>query len=70
MKISQLQTKTILKKFKHYLKIHQQGQMDYATFCKHCAETGVEKWIVNLNIMTCTYYGKDGNELLVEHIPQ
>jgi uncharacterized protein YbcV (DUF1398 family) len=29
--------------FKHYLKIHQQGQTDYPGFCQHPAETGVDK---------------------------
>lgn len=55
--------------FKHYLKIHQQGETDYLTFCRHCAETGIEKWIVTLDAMTCTYYDKAGNEILVESIP-
>ncbi len=57
-------------KFKHYLSIHQQGETDYPAFCKHCAETGIEKWIVSLNKMTCIYYDKVGNEILVEAIPQ
>lgn len=57
-------------KFKHYLSIHQQGTTDYFTFCKHCAETGIEKWIASLNKMTCIYYDKAGNEILVETIPQ
>jgi uncharacterized protein YbcV (DUF1398 family) len=57
-------------KFRHYLKIHQQGETDYLTFCKHCAETGIEKWFVCLDKMTCTYYDKAGNEILVEQIPQ
>ncbi len=57
-------------KFKHYLSIHQKGETDYFTFCKHCAETGIEKWIVSLNKMTCTYYDKKENEILVETIPQ
>ncbi len=56
--------------FEHYLKIHQQGETDYSTFCRHCAETGIEKWIVSLEKMTCTYYGKAGNEILKEQIPQ
>ena len=56
-------------KFNHYLKIHQQGKTDYLTFCKDCAETGIEKWFVCLNSMTCTYYDKAGNEILVEQIP-
>ena len=56
--------------FKARLKEHQQGMTDYFTFCKDCAETGIEKWIVNLNQMTCIYYDKIGTEILVEQIPQ
>ena len=56
--------------FNHYLKIHQQGQTDYITFCKHCAETGVKKWIVNLYNLTCTYYDQTDNEILTEKIPE
>ncbi len=56
-------------KFKNYLKIHQQGQTNYQTFCHHCAETGIEKWFVDLNKMTCTYYDKAGNTILLENIP-
>ncbi|MEQ6119409.1 DUF1398 family protein [Reichenbachiella sp. MALMAid0571] len=56
-------------KFNHYLKIHQKGETDYFTFCTHCAETGIEKWIVNLNKMTCTYYDKAENEILIENVP-
>lgn len=57
-------------KFTAYLKSHQQGQTDYYTFCKHCAETGIEKWFVCLDKMTCTCYDKSGNEVLVENVPQ
>lgn len=57
-------------KFKVYLKSHQQGQTDYLTFCIQAAETGVEKWVVLLHEMTCTYYDKTGNKVLVENIPQ
>ncbi len=56
--------------FKARLKEHQQGKTDYFTFCKDCAETGIEKWIVNLHHMTCIYYDKIGIEILVEQIPQ
>ena len=55
--------------FCHYLKIHQQGETDYFTFCKHCALTGIEKWVVNLDAMSCTYFDKSGTEILVEKIP-
>lgn len=57
------------RQFVNYLKIHQKGETDYLTFCKHCAETGIEKWVVNLDKMTCTYYDKAENEILVENIP-
>lgn len=56
-------------KFSHYLGIHQQGKTDYFTFCKDCAETGIEKWFVCLDAMTCTYYDKAGKQILVEQIP-
>jgi len=55
--------------FKNYLKIHQQGQTDYPTFCRHSAETGVEKWTLDFTRMTCTYLDKKGNEMLIEKIP-
>jgi uncharacterized protein YbcV (DUF1398 family) len=55
--------------FKTQLKNHQEGKTDYFTFCKDCAETGIEKWVVSLDKMTCIYYDKIGNEILVEQIP-
>jgi uncharacterized protein YbcV (DUF1398 family) len=57
-------------KFKTQLKEHQQGKTDYFTFCKDCAAAGIEKWVVNLDEMTCTYYDKIGNAILVEQIPE
>ena len=55
--------------FRHYLKIHQQGQTDYPTFCQHSAETGVEKWTVDLKAMTCSYFDCSWQIMLVEEIP-
>jgi uncharacterized protein YbcV (DUF1398 family) len=55
--------------FLHYLKIHQQGHTDYPTFCRHSAETGVEKWTVDMEHMTCTYYDKASGSMLQEKIP-
>src|SRR5690349_975027 len=57
------------KSFRHYLKIHQQGATDYPTFCRHSAETGIEKWTVDMASMTCTYYDKGNNKMLEEKIP-
>ena len=56
-------------RFTHYLKIHQQAQTDYPTFCKHSAETGVEKWTVDMKEMTCTYYDKADRKIFEESIP-
>lgn len=58
-----------LEQFKTRLKLHQQGGTDYLTFCSDCAENGVEGWNIDLNAMTCTYFDKEENEILVEQIP-
>jgi uncharacterized protein YbcV (DUF1398 family) len=57
-------------KLKHALSIHQQGQTDYPTFCRHAADAGVEKWTTHMVDMTVTYFDKHGNALIVESIPQ
>jgi uncharacterized protein YbcV (DUF1398 family) len=57
-------------KFIQYLKMHQRGETDYLTFCKHCAETGVEKWFVDLDEYACRYFDISGNEVLVEVVPR
>lgn len=51
------------------LKIHQAGETDYMTFCRQAADAGVEKWVTDINHMTCTYYDIAGNALVVEDIP-
>jgi len=56
--------------FKSDLKAHQQGKTDYLTFCNICARLGIDKWVVSMDKLTCTYYDKAGNEILVETIPQ
>lgn len=56
--------------FKAELVAHQQGKTDYLTFIRMCATTGIEKWEICIDKMTCTYFDKAGNEILVEIIPQ
>ena len=58
-----------VEQFKSDLKAHQQGNTDYMTFLNDCAKSGVEKWIVVMDKMTCSYYDKVGNEMVVEVIP-
>lgn len=54
--------------FIKYLKAHQKGQSTFLEFCSQSAETGVEKWVVDTAKMTCTYYDKTGDIMLVEAI--
>jgi uncharacterized protein YbcV (DUF1398 family) len=56
--------------FKADLKAHQDGKTDYPTFCNDAAKSGIEKWTVCMDEMTCTYYDKAGNKILIEEIPQ
>lgn len=55
-------------KLQHALKIHQQGETDYFTFCKQAADAGVEKWVIDLHKMTCTYLDTEQNKLVQEKI--
>lgn len=56
-------------RFKADLKTHQQGGSDYMTFSAQAAASGIEKWAVCLEKMTCTYYDTKGDTVLVETIP-
>uniref|UniRef100_UPI00404784A0 DUF1398 domain-containing protein n=1 Tax=Roseivirga sp. TaxID=1964215 RepID=UPI00404784A0 len=56
--------------FKAELLAHQQGKTDYLTFIKMCATVGIEKWAIRMDEMTCTYFDKAGNEILLEQIPE
>ena len=63
-------SETDSEKFIHYLKDHQLGLSDFKTFCKQAAEAGVDRWDVDINDMTCTYYDKAGKKILEENIPR
>lgn len=56
--------------FKTELIAHQQGKTDFLTFIKMCASFGVDKWVISMDKMKCTYFDKSGNVILVEQIPQ
>ncbi len=49
-----------VEEFKAELLAHQQGKTDYLTFIEMCAETGIEKWEICMDKMTCTYFDKGG----------
>ena len=56
-------------KFLADLRNHQQGNTDFFQFCKDCADSGVFKWIVDLEAKTCTYYDCEGTTVFKEQIP-
>ena len=66
IKIADQSDKTL---FQKDLKEHQQGNTNYSTFCADCARTGVERWVVDTIKLTCSYFDKSGEEILVESIP-
>lgn len=56
--------------FKKGLREHQEGKSDYMGFCRMCAETGVEKWVVSMGEMTCTYFDVKEGMMVEERIPE
>lgn len=66
IKVADSQNKEL---FIEFLVKHQQGETDYLTFCNHSAQCGIAKWRVDIMEMTCTYFDKLENEILIEKIP-
>jgi uncharacterized protein YbcV (DUF1398 family) len=56
--------------FTERLKLHQSGGTDYMTFCRDCAENGIEKWTLDMSAHTCTYYDTSGIPTHTEHFPE
>jgi uncharacterized protein YbcV (DUF1398 family) len=55
-------------KFLEHLTLHSQHKTSYLEMSKGLAESGIEKWIVDMNRMTMSYVDRAGNEMLVEAI--
>ena len=56
-------------KFLEDLRNHQQGNTDFFQLCKDCADSGIFKWLVDLDAKTCTYYDSAGTAVFEEKIP-
>ena len=54
--------------FLEHLRRHEQRQTTYLEMSRGLAESGIEKWTVDTNSMTMTFYDKAGGEMLVEQI--
>ena len=59
-----------LESLKRIIAEHQRGRSDYPTLCRLVGEVGVEKWVCDLDAMTCSYFDKSGNLMHVELIPE
>jgi uncharacterized protein YbcV (DUF1398 family) len=57
-------------RFLEQLRLHQSGGTDYMTFCQDCANSGVEKWTLDMSLHTCTYYDRGGNQIHTENFPE
>jgi len=51
-----------------HLDLHTQGKSSYLEMSEGLADSGVEKWTVDINKMTMVFYDKQENELLVEKV--
>ena len=51
-------------KFIAGLKAHQLSKTDFLSFIQMCATIDVEKWKICMEKMTCTYYDKEGKEVI------
>lgn len=49
---------------------HQQGGSDYPTICNEARAAGVQRWVVDTEAMTCTYFTPSGEVVLLERIPE
>lgn len=58
-----------IEKFKKLLKEQKDGNTHYLSFCRHAAASGVERWTVDTNTMTCTFFDKKGNTVIKESVP-
>ncbi|WP_073401532.1 DUF1398 domain-containing protein [Mucilaginibacter sp. OK098] len=54
--------------FLRHLSLHEERKTNYMTMSRGLAESGIEKWTVDTNAVTISYYDKKGNRLLAESI--
>lgn len=69
IRVEKVADSTATEQFKNRLRLHQAGKTDFLTFCNDTAAAGGEKWIVDIEAMTCTYYTSKNEVLFSEAIP-
>jgi uncharacterized protein YbcV (DUF1398 family) len=64
-----IRSEVLVSEFEDQLRLHQKGGTTFFQFCEDCAGTGVDRWVVDLDGLTCTYFSLDGTAVVVEKIP-
>ncbi|HWA67438.1 MAG TPA: DUF1398 family protein [Mycobacteriales bacterium] len=54
--------------FLGHLRRHERAETSYLEMSRGMAESGVERWTVDVGAMTMTFHGRTGEALLVEQI--
>ncbi len=54
---------------KHIIKIHQNGETDFMTFCQQSADAGVVLWRTDVTNMKVIYLNDKNEEMVVEVVP-
>ncbi len=54
--------------FLEHLRRHEQRRTSYLEMSTGLAQSGIEKWTVDMGQMTMTFYDKAGTEMLIEQI--
>lgn len=55
-------------RFLLHLDLHEKGKTDYMNMSRGLAETGIEKWTVDTDTATISYYDAKGNPLYLESL--
>lgn len=56
-------------KLSEAIRIHQQGQTDFPTFCRQAGEAGITLWTTDLKALNVIYKDAAGTTILSEPIP-
>ncbi len=51
------------------LQRNQRGESDFYSFCNEVAKAGIYKWVSDLDAMTCSYFDRMEQVVIIENIP-
>ncbi|PTR01131.1 uncharacterized protein YbcV (DUF1398 family) [Mucilaginibacter yixingensis] len=65
-----INSEALADQLRYTIAIHQQGQTDFLTFCTQAAASGVKQWVIDTVQMACIYQDVNGNNMVIEPIPE